>query len=193
MIATLKGILITKNQTRAVVEAGGVGYQIALTLNTFYELPPEGAEVFFHVHTYMKEDHWALYGFLTAEEKRLFEQLLKVNGVGPKMGLNILSGLNPGEVIEAVNRGQAVTLRKIPGVGQKLAEKIILDLKGKLGEAPAGAARPQASQTFDEALSALVRLGYTRTLAEGALSRLDWTGGLDLKQAITQGLKHLGK
>lgn len=189
MIATLQGILKTKTTNQVVVDVQGVGYQVFVTLNTFYELPPEGAEVFFHIYTYMREDHWSLYGFLTVGEKVLFEQLLKVNGVGPKVGLNILSGLGPNEVVQAIAHGQPQALRKIPGVGQKVSEKIVIELKGKV--APQTAVPPQASQTFDEALSALTRLGYTRPLAEGALAKLNWEKGLELKEAITLGLRQL--
>ena len=193
MIATLKGTLKAKMTDQVVVEAQGVGYQVFITLNSFYELPPEGAEVFFHIHTYMKEDHWSLYGFLTAGEKLLFQQLLKVNGVGPKTGLNILSGLSAGEVTQAIARGEPQILRKIPGVGQKVAEKIVIELKGKVLPTELSAQRPQASQTFDEALSALTRLGYTRPLAEGVLAKLNWEKGLGLKEAITLGLKGLAQ
>lgn len=193
MIATLQGTLKMKAAGQAVVDVQGVGYQVFVTLNTFYELPPEGGEIFLHIHTYMKEDHWSLYGFLNAGEKLLFEQLLKVNGVGPKTGLNILSGLNPGEVAQAISRGQPQIFRKVPGVGQKLAEKIVIELKGKVAPAESTGTGLQASQTFDEALSALTRLGYTRPLAEGALAKLNWEKGLGLKEAITLGLKQLAQ
>lgn len=193
MIASLKGILKTKATDSIIVDCQGVGYQVFVSLNTFYELPLENHTIDLHIHTHITQDHWSLYGFLNPEEKIIFQQLIKVSGIGPKMALNLLSGLNPYEVAQAISKGDAAALTKIPGIGQKTAERIIVDLKGKILASAKALSKPQASQTYDEALSALIHLGYTRGQAEGSLSKLNWEKGFSLEEAIRQSLKNLGR
>lgn len=198
MIAHLKGTLKSKTADHIVVDVNGVGYHVFISLNTFYELPPENGAVEFHVHTHVTQDQWSLYGFLTAAEKQLFQQLIKVSGIGPKSALSLLSGLSPHEIAQAIARGDVATLTKIPGIGRKTAERMIVDLKGKvlLGDVPLkGGTSPRAtaSQTYDEALSALLHLGYTRPQAEQSLSGLNWEKGLGFQEAIKQGLKNMAR
>lgn len=197
MIATLKGILKSKSMDGGiVVDVQGVGYQISVSLNSFYELPPENMEVALQIHTHINENQWSLYGFLTRPEKQIFKQLIKVSGVGPKSAMNILSGLTPHEVCQTIANGDAEALRKIPGIGQKTAERILVDLKGKilLWDVPLkgdALLKPAASQTYDEALSALTHLGYTQGQAQKSLEKLDWEKGIALEEAIRHGLKNL--
>ncbi len=193
MIAYLKGILKSKSTEGVVVDVGGVGYQVFVSLNTFYELPPETMAVELHTHTHIKEDQWALFGFLRLEEKQLFQQLIKVNGVGPKTALNLLSGLSPYEITQAIANQDLQTLKKIPGIGQKVAERILLDLKGKIAASAGPARKPVASQTYEEALSALTHLGYTPLQAEKSLEKLNWEKGLPVEEAVRQGLKNLAR
>lgn len=191
MIAHLKGIMQSKTTDHIVVDVHGVGYQISVSLNTFYELPPEEMEVSLHIHTHVREDQLSLFGFLNLEEKRLFQELLKVSGIGPKLAMTLLSGLSPYEMTQAIIQANVMPIKAIPGIGQKTAERIILDLKGKIGQWDQGIKRISASQTYDETLSAFTHLGYTRLQAERALEKMDWTKGMTLQEAIKQGLKNL--
>lgn len=193
MIAHLRGIIHSKNTHHIILDVKGVGYQIFLSLNTFYELPPEGMEAALFIHTHLREDQLSLYGFLTQEEKDLFEKLLRVSGVGPKLAITLLSGLSVHEIVQAIHLQEAARLRSIPGIGEKVSQKIILELKGKFLMTGKHLSKASASQSYDEALSALTHLGYTRAHAEQALSRLEWSRGLDLKEAIKLGLKHLSR
>lgn len=197
MIAHLKGILKTKATDHIIVDCHGVGYQVFVSLNTFYELPPEEMEVSLYTHTHIREDHWALYGFLTAEEKNLFQLLLKVNGIGPKLALALLSGFSPFELSQAIANGEAELLRKIPGIGQKGADRIIVDLKGKILKGDGSLRGPSpattASQTYDQALSALTHLGYTHLQAEKSLEKIEWGKGINLQEAIKLSLKNLAR
>ena len=142
MIAHLRGRLFSKQPGQAIVEAGGVGYDVVISIPTFTALPAEGAEVSLHIHTQVREDLLALYGFLDRNEKRLFERLITVTGVGPKLAVTILSGLNPERTVAAIRAQDHATLTHIPGVGKKLAERLVVELKDKLEEWPP---RPQSS------------------------------------------------
>ncbi|MDO8527629.1 MAG: Holliday junction branch migration protein RuvA [Deltaproteobacteria bacterium] len=193
MIAHLTGTLKTKTTDQVIVDVGGVGYLVFVSLHTFYELPPETIEVSLFIHTHLREDQLSLFGFLSLKEKTLFQQLLKVTGIGPKLALTLLSGLNPGEIIEAIASGDVLKLKATPGIGQKTAERIILDLKGKVVSEGPAAKTVNGSHMYDEALSALTHLGYTRPQAERALEKIDWQQGLHLKEAIRQGLKNLAR
>lgn len=193
MIAHLKGIVQSKGAHHLIVDVNGVGYQVFVSLNTFYELPPEGMEVALHIHTHLREDHLSLFGFLSINEKNLFQNLIKVTGIGPKLAITILSGLSPHQIVEAIASGNVAILKSIPGIGQKVSERIILDLKGKISIPANQEHKPSASQSYDEALSALTHLGYTSAQAEKGLAGLDWSRGLHLKEAIRFGLKNLAK
>ena len=172
MIAHLRGRLFSKQPGQAIVEAAGVGYDIVISVPTFTSLPAEGAEVSLYIYTHVREDTLALFGFLDRNEKRLFERLITVSGVGPKLAITILSGLNPERTVAAIRAHDHATLTLIPGVGKKLAERLVVGLKEKLEDlavAPA-AARPVAPAAED-VLSALVNLGYQRPAAEKAVEQ----------------------
>jgi Holliday junction DNA helicase RuvA len=172
MIAHIRGKLLAKRPNQAIVEAGGVGYDLAITVPAFSELPEAGREVALHVYTHVREDQIALFGFLRAEEKRLFEKLISVSGIGPRMAVTILSGMPVGDLIGAIRGGDIARLTKIPGIGRKTAERMALELREKLEEFQAASAplTPVSAQAND-ALSALVNLGYQRPLAEKAVAQ----------------------
>ena len=171
MIAHLRGKLIHKEPGQAIVEAAGVGYDVAISVPTFTALPSEGAEAALHIHTQVSEDQIALFGFLEREEKRLFERLITVSGVGPKLAIKMLSGLNPERTVQAIRGQDHAQLTRIPGVGKKLAERLVVELKDKLDDfAVAPAAASVAGPAVDDVLSALVNLGYQRLAAEKAIA-----------------------
>src|SRR5271166_2641764 len=132
MIATLRGKLIEKHPNQAIVEAGGVGYDVLIPVSTFSALPDAGAEVKLRIHTHVREDAFSLFGFLTGEEKTVFEKLISVSGIGPSLGIKVLSGMAVSALIPAIRQGQVDQLVRIPGVGKKTAERIVLELKDKL-------------------------------------------------------------
>ena len=193
MIAHLTGKILFKESQQVIVDVGGVGYAIVVSLHTFYELPPEGLEVSLHIHTHLREDQLSLFGFLDLDEKLTFQQLMKVSGVGPKLAMTLLSGLSPYEIRQAIVEENKNALRAIPGIGQKVAERILIDLKGKIQIGAKSQKQATASQAYDEALSALTHLGYTRALAESALAKLNWSQGMELREAIKQGLRNLAR
>jgi Holliday junction DNA helicase RuvA len=170
MIAHLRGRLFAKQPGQAIVEAGGVGYDVTISVPTFTALPSEGGEVSLYIYTQVREDTLALFGFKEREEKRLFERLITVSGVGPKLAITILSGLNPERTVAAIRGQDHATLTRIPGVGKKLAERLVVELKEKLDDlataAPvAGVTAPAA----EDVLSALMNLGYQRPAAQKAI------------------------
>ncbi len=171
MIAHLRGRLIAKHPNQAIVEAGGVGYDVTITIPTFSELPAAGAEVGLHIHTHVREDALALYGFLRAEEKQLFEKLITVSGIGPKLAITILSGMATADMVGAIRGNDSARLTRIPGVGRKTAERMCVELRDKLE----GFGAPQSVVTHsaveEDVISALTNLGYQRALAEKAVDR----------------------
>src|SRR5215475_14511727 len=181
MIAHLRGRLISKHPNQAIVEAGGVGYDVVITVPTFSDLPGAGSEVALHIHTHVREDALALYGFLRPEEKQLFEKLITVSGIGPKLAITILSGMPAEEMASSIRANDLARLTKIPGVGRKTAERMVLELRDKLP--PVGADQvhvvPSLSATQEDVLSALVNLGYQRAAAEKALGALKENGSFD--------------
>ena len=172
MIAHLRGKLLAKHPNQAIVETGGVGYDVTISVPTFSELPALGSEVSLHVHTHVREDVIALYGFLRPAEKQLFEKLITVSGIGPKLAITTLSGMAADEMVGAIRGNDVTRLTKIPGIGRKTAERMVLELRDKLPAAPSGevAALPAISAIEEDVLSALVNLGYQRPLAEKALA-----------------------
>lgn len=172
MIAHLRGKLIYKQPGQAIVEAGGVGYDVTISVPTFTGLPSIGGEAHLHIYTQVSEDAIALYGFLDLVEKRLFERLITVSGVGPKLAIKILSGLSSERTVQALKAQDHAQLTRIPGVGKKLAERLVVELKDKL-EDFAVAPTPSAIQgaAVDDVLSALVNLGYQRVAAEKAIEQ----------------------
>ena len=172
MIAHLRGKLIHKQPGRAIVEAAGVGYDVVISVPTFTALPSIGAETALHIHTQVSEDQIALFGFLDSEEKRLFERLITVSGVGPKLAIKMLSGLQPDRTVQAIRAQDHAQLTRIPGVGKKLAERLVVELKDKLEDfavppTPSAVAGP----AVDDVLSALINLGYQRPAAEKAIEQ----------------------
>jgi len=170
MIAHLRGTLLVKHPNQAIVETHGVGYEVAISVPTFAEMPAAGSEVALHIHTHVREDALSLYGFLRVGEKQLFEKLLTVSGIGPKLAITILSGMRAEEMTAAIRGGDVGRLTRIPGIGKKTAERMVLELRDKLPAAQAEeAGAPQASPVEEDVISALVNLGYQRAAAEKAL------------------------
>lgn len=203
MIASLRGTLAAKEGAYCVVEAGGVGYMVQVSTHTASALPAKGEPVFLHTHQVVREDALMLFGFVDLEERRLFELLITVSGVGPKVALAVLSGLKPHALARAIRDGNIVGLVAIPGVGRKTAERLIVELRDKLDvvaaaapasgpEAPAGAL-PRA-QRFDDAVAALVQLGYSGTQAQEVIRRVAEDGEtLSLEDLVRRALTRLGK
>jgi Holliday junction DNA helicase RuvA len=171
MIAHLHGKLLAKHPNQAIVEASGVGYDVTISVPTFSDLPAVGSDVALHIHTQVREDLIALYGFLRPSEKLLFERLITVSGIGPKMAITILSGMAADEMVGAIRSNDIARLTRIPGIGRKTAERMVLELRDKLPEAgsPTPAA-PSLNATAEDVLSALLNLGYQRPAAEKALA-----------------------
>ena len=170
MIAHLRGLLLSRQPGRIIVDAGGVGYDVIISIPTFTALPPEGAEVSLHIYTQVREDLLALYGFLDLDEKRLFERLITVTGVGPRLAVTILSGLSPERTIAAIRAQDHATLTHIPGVGKRLAERLVVELKDKLEDMTAAApAVVSDGPAAEDVLSALTNLGYQRPAAQRAI------------------------
>ena len=172
MIAHLRGTLLAKHPNQAIVETHGVGYEVAISVPTFTEMPAAGAEVALHIHTHVREDALSLYGFLRLAEKQLFEKLLTVSGIGPTLAIKILSGMPVDEMIGAIRGGDLARLTRIPGIGKKTAERMVLELRDKLpaaGAADTSASAALASPVEEDVVSALVNLGYQRAAAEKAL------------------------
>ncbi len=170
MIAHLRGTLLAKHPNQAIVETHGVGYDVTISVPTFSEMPATGSEVALHIHTHVREDALSLYGFLRLAEKQLFEKLLTVSGIGPKLAITILSGMPADEMVTAIRGGDVARLTRIPGIGRKTAERMVLELRDKLPAAAASeASSVQASPVEEDVISALVNLGYARAAAEKAL------------------------
>jgi Holliday junction DNA helicase RuvA len=172
MIAHLRGKLLAKHPNQIVVETGGVGYEVNISVPTFSELPANGSEVAVHIHTHVREDVISLYGFLRPTEKELFEKLMTVSGIGAKLAITILSGMAANEMAGAIRSNDVARLTRIPGIGRKTAERMVLELRDKLPPA-AGASTPTMpvmSPMEEDVLSALVNLGYQRAAAEKALA-----------------------
>jgi holliday junction DNA helicase RuvA len=174
VIARLRGTLVEKTPTRLVIDVAGVGYDVLVPLSTFYGIGDAGADVTLRVHTHVREDVIALYGFGSAIEQDLFERLIGINGIGPKLALAVLSGIDAAELVRAIRSQDVGRLTKIPGIGKKTAERIGLELKDRLPASfqPAGSAVAQAApadQLRDDLLSALTNLGYQRAAAEKAV------------------------
>jgi holliday junction DNA helicase RuvA len=176
VIAYLRGALLEKNPSRLIVDVGGVGYDVQVPLSTFYVLGEPGAEVTLRVHTHVREDVIALYGFATPLEQALFEKLIGISGIGPRLALAVLSGIEPLELIRAVRQQDVARLTAIPGVGKKTAERIGLELKDRLPVAMqeidrTAPAAPPGDQLRVDLLSALLNLGYQRAAAEKAIDK----------------------
>jgi Holliday junction DNA helicase RuvA len=183
MIAHLRGTVLEKRPNQVIVETGGVGYDVTVPISTFSELPAEGAEVRLRIHTHHTEQSFALYGFLTSDEKAVFERLITVSGIGPRLGIAILSGLKTADLVAAIRGGAVAHLTRIPGVGKRTAERLVVELKDKLNDIAAGAvaaedkpAEAALSDVEQDVLSALVNLGCTRPAAEKAIRKAKSAG-----------------
>jgi Holliday junction DNA helicase RuvA len=196
VIAQLRGRILEKHPNRLVTDVNGVGYEVFVPLSTFYGLGEPGSEVALRIHTHVREDALLLYGFATALEQELFERLIGVGGIGPKLALAVLSGIEPTELVRAIERGDVARLTAIPGVGKKTSERIVLELKDRLPKAPLTAtgavgAAVEVPLLRDDLLSALMNLGYHRPLAEKAVDAAvkttpDGSFELTLKQALRE-------
>ncbi len=174
MIAHLRGQILSKSPNAVVVDCGGVGYELAISVATYTELRDVGAEARLHVHTHVREDAFLLFGFAELAEKRLFERLLTISGIGPKLAITVLSGISAERLVGAIRGGDHATLTKIPGIGKKTAERVVLELKDKLDDmagfvVQAEDAPRSLGATADDVLSALVNLGYPRPVAQKAV------------------------
>jgi Holliday junction DNA helicase RuvA len=189
MIGRLTGILIEKNPPQILLDVQGVGYEVDVPMSTFYNLPATGERVALHTHFVVREDANLLYGFATADERAAFRQLLKISGVGPKLALAVLSGLSLDELALAVAGKEAGRLTKIPGVGKKTAERLLLELQGKFALSASGAARGAAQG--GDVQNALLALGYNDKEADWAVKQLP--AGVGVSDGIRQALKLLSK
>ena len=198
MIASLRGTLAERGTSHAVIEAGGVGYLVQVSSHTLRALPERGATVFLRTRQIVREDAIQLFGFATVEELRLFDLLITVSGVGPRLALTLLSGFDPPALIRAIRDERVAALVAVPGIGRKTAERLIVDLRDKLDAAPAPVAVDsgvlRGSASFDDAIAALTRLGYTAAQARDALRPdLDAEGERSVEDLVRRALSRLGK
>ena len=199
MISHLRGRLLEKQPNRVIVDVNGVGYDVHVPLSTFYEMTEPGAEIALRVHTHVREDALVLYGFATVLELQIFERLISVSGIGPKLALAVLSGIEPNELVSAIRTANVARLTGIPGIGKKTAERIGLELKDKMASLlPAEAAASPAAATSEtlrtDVLSALMNLGYHRPLAERAVDAALMHGtGTAFEGVLKHALRELAK
>jgi Holliday junction DNA helicase RuvA len=196
VIAHLRGRVLEKQPNRIVIDVNGVGYDVFVPLSTFYDLGELGDNVALRIHTHVREDALLLYGFATELEQQLFERLISVSGIGPKVALAVLSGIEPPELMRAIERADLARLTAIPGVGKKTSERIVLELKDRLPRVAATASEPapEGPALRDDVLSALVNLGYHRPLAEKAVDVAVKGGpGGGFEQTLRQALRELAK
>jgi Holliday junction DNA helicase RuvA len=190
MIGRIQGIVVEKNFPQVIVSCHGVGYEIDVPMSTFYPLPRTGEEVTLLTHLVVREDAHLLYGFLTAGERTAFRQLLKISGVGPKVALAVLSGLSVDDLAAAVTRGDAARLTKVPGIGKKTAERLVLELRDKVPKV-IGTAHAESPDGGGDVIGALLGLGYNEREAQAAVKQLP--SDLQLADAIRQALRLLAK
>ncbi len=194
MIASLKGTIVFKSPPYSIIEVRGVGYKVHLSSRSLEKLPPMGQEIFLLIHTAVREDDISLYGFLEENEKVLFEKLITVNGIGNKLAMTILSGIQPHDLLEAIHREDLVRLTAVSGIGKKTAERMIVDLKDKLIDllaTPSSRGLSPKGELFEEAISALTNLGYQRGLAERTLNRIPMEEGIALESLVRQALRSM--
>ena len=200
MIASIRGVLAGKSSSQCVVEAGGIGYEVGVSSRTARALPEPGEPVFLHTHLVVREDAHLLFGFAEPEERRLFELLITVSGVGPKVALAVLSGLGPGDLARAIRDENLVALTAVPGIGRKTAERLVVDLRDKLeivtSAATTTAAPPAAPDAgrWDDAVAALIRLGYSRPQAiQTVKDVVREDGDLSIEDVVRRALGKLGR
>lgn len=202
MIGYLSGKLLEKQTNTAIIDVGGVGYEVSIPLSTFYELGEVGSDISLRIYTYVREDAIQLFGFKTLRERELYLQLISVQGIGAKSGITMLSGMSADEIITAIRSNDLARLTSIPGVGRKTAERLVIELRDKVGSVSgSGSALDSASQktmptdaVFDDALSALINLGYQRSAAEKALNQAAQEGAeISVQKLLRRALQALAK
>jgi Holliday junction DNA helicase RuvA len=196
MIASLRGRVLEKQPNLIIVDVQGVGYQVHVPLSTYYDVGDAGADVTLRIYTHVREDALQLYGFLTPLEQQLFERLIGISGIGPKLAVAVLSGIEPRELVVAVQRGDVARLTAVPGIGRKTSERIVLELKDRLAQLAIPetdrAAPSSGDRLRDDLLSALQNLGYHRPLAEKAVdAALDSPAAQTFEQALKTALREL--
>ena len=200
MIASLRGVLLEKHPNQVLVECSGVGYDVTIPVSTFSLLPEAGREITLRIHTHVREDAFLLFGFLTANEKLLFEKLTGVSGIGPKLAITVLSGLPVPDLVAAIRGGVLDVLVKVPGIGKKTAERIVLELKDKLdllgavastSQITPGKSRSAFSQAEEDVISALINFGSNRISSEAAILKAKQEGvsGDDFESLFRRALK----
>ncbi len=199
MIALLTGLIAHKSPDHIILDVQGVGYRVHIPFSTYYELPEEGGAATLHIHTSVREDAILLYGFRTRLEKSFFQLLIAVSGVGPKLARDILSNIQPGPLAQALAQGDLNMLATIPGIGKKTAERLVLELKEKVGKLDlsalpvSGARRLPAEDVAEDVISALLNLGYKEPHVRKALAALDVSGDISVEGLLKQVLKTLMK
>jgi Holliday junction DNA helicase RuvA len=206
MIAHLSGTLLSKQATSVILDVGGVGYEVTIPISTFYELEEPGSKVQLRIYTHVREDALLLYGFKTARERELFMRLISVSGIGPKLGITLLSGMSADEMIASIRTNNLARLTLIPGVGRKTAERLVMELRDKiaalsspeleeeLGAKPSVSVTPTEDAVRADALSALVNLGYQRSAAEKAINAAIGEGGdISVESILRRSLRRLAK
>ena len=205
MIAHLSGTLLSKQATSVILDVAGVGYEVSIPLSTFYELEDPGSNVQLRIYTHVREDALQLYGFKTARERELFLRLISVSGIGPKLGITLLSGMSADEMITSIRNNNLAKLTLIPGVGRKTAERLVMELRDKVASLSAAvdeelgaksdvAAAPTEDSMRSDALSALLNLGYQRNAAEKAVSAsLGENGEVSVESILRSSLRKLAK
>jgi len=206
MIAYLTGTLLVKHATSVIVDVGGIGYEVTIPLSTFYELEEVGSNVQLRIYTHVREDALQLYGFKSTRERELFTRLISVSGIGPKLGITLLSGMSADEMIAAIRNNNLARLTLIPGVGRKTAERLVVELRDKIVSLAAvavedeGGVPAQPSEIMIEdavhsdALSALINLGYQRSSAEKAITAaLNEGGEITVESILRRSLRRLAK
>ena len=198
MIAFLRGRVLEKRPNRIILDVGGVGYDVAIPLSTFYAAGEPGTEITVHVHTHVREDQLALFGFATSLELTVFERLIAISGIGPKLALAVLSGIEPRDLVTAVQRSDVTRLTRIPGVGKKTAERMVIELRDGLPKAVdalgGGTAAPAPDDAMhDDLVSALTNLGYHRQAIDKALEKLMDDGERKFEDVLRAALKELAR
>jgi Holliday junction DNA helicase RuvA len=205
MIAHLSGTLLSKQATSVIVDVAGVGYEVTIPVSTFYDLEDVGVNVQLRIYTHVREDALQLYGFKTARERELFLKIISVTGIGPKLGITLLSGMSADELIASIRTNNLARLTLIPGVGRKTAERLILELREKIAELSSAqleeelGAKPEVTEPTQDAvrgdsLSALLNLGYQRSAAEKAIdAALNEGGDITVESVLRRGLKKLAR
>jgi Holliday junction DNA helicase RuvA len=197
MIAFLRGRVLDKHPNRIVIDVNGVGYELYVPLSTYYDVGEAGTEIALRVHTHVREDALQLYGFLTTLEQQLFERLIAISGIGPKLAVAVLSGIDSRELVSSIQRADVARLTRIPGIGKKTAERMVLELKDRLAEVVQpvdanGSERSQVDHGRDDLVSALENLGYHRPLAEKAVDAVRARdGGASFEDALKGALREL--